>query len=339
MIPLKDVIDRLSLNVIGGFPGGLQVSGIGSLQEATSDQISFAAGHRYAELLYSTKACAVIMDYDSLRADLPPEAKFAILDSKNPYLAFAKATQLFKAEEGIAEFDGGFFMDETASKGEGTVIFPGASIGSRSLLGERCRIMNNAFIGSNVVIGNNVRIYPNVTIYDNSRIGDNCIIHAGAVIGSDGFGFARDKTGYVKIIHSGYALIEDDVEIGANSTIDRGAVDFTRIGAGTKIDNLVQVAHNVIIGKNCVIAAQTGIAGSAKIGDNVTIGGQVGIAGHIAIGNNVMIAAQSGVSNSVKDNEVISGSPAFPIKEWRNSVVLFKKLPELYRKIKEISKK
>ncbi len=341
---LKDVISRLSLKAIGQFPENLNVSGIGSLQSAREDEISFVAGHKYAKWLSETKACAVIMDYESLKSGLPSGIKFVILDSKNPYLSFAEATQIFKDVSGeknkIASdnFESRYFIGKTSVKGKNTVIFPGVFIGEGCSIGDNCRIMSNAVIGNNVIIENNAVIYPNVTVYDNSKIGNGCIIHAGAVIGSDGFGYARGKAGYVKIIHTGYAELEDNVEIGANVTIDRGAVDFTRIGAGTKIDNLVQVAHNVIIGRNCAIAAQTGIAGSSEIGDNVTIGGQVGIAGHIAVGNNVMIAAQSGVSGNVKDGEVISGSPAFSIKEWRNSAVLFKKLPELFKKIKEISK-
>ncbi len=340
---LKDLVSKLSLNTIGVFSESLSVSGIGSLQTAKENDVSFAAGHKYVKQLSETKACAVIMDYESLKSELPQNIKFVILDSKNPYLSFAEATQIFKAasdEEtgGHEDFEGGYFIGKTSVKGKNTVIFPGVIIGEGCSIGDNCRIMSNAVIGRNVTIGNNVIIYPNVTVYDNSKIGNGCIIHAGSVVGSDGFGFARGKAGYVKIIHSGYAELEDDVEIGANVTIDRGAVDFTRIGAGTKIDNLVQIAHNVIIGRNCVIAAQTGIAGSSEVGDNVTMGGQVGIAGHISIGNNVMIAAQSGVSGNVKDGEIISGSPAFSIKEWRNSVVLFKKLPELFKKIKEISK-
>ena len=344
---LKDIVSKLSLNAIGDIDD-IDVSGIGSLKAAKENEISFAAGHKYAKQLLDTKACAVIMDHESLKDELPSDVKFVILDSKNPYLSFAEATQIFKNyfdDKNKIDFNNfgenfqdRYYIGKTSKKGDNTIIFPGVFIGEGCSIGDNCRVMSNVYIGNNATIGNNVLIYPNVTVYDNSKIGNNCIIHAGAIIGSDGFGFARGKSGYVKIIHTGYAELEDNVEIGANTTIDRGAVDFTRIGAGTKIDNLVQIAHNVIIGKNCVIAAQVGIAGSTEIGDNVTMGGQVGIAGHIYIGNNVMIAAQSGVSGNVKDGEIISGSPAFSIKEWRNSVVLFKKLPELFKKIKEISK-
>lgn len=335
---LQTLLSKLSLTAVGDFPDNLTVSGIGSLQAAGDDQVSFVASHRYVKFLEGTKACAVIMDYETLKPELPPGFKPVILDSKNPYLAFARASQLFCEPDNIREFNGRFFMDKTSVKGKNTVIFPGVFIDEGVVLGDNCKIMSNSVIGKNVEIGNNVTVYPNVTIYGNSKIGNNCIIHAGAVIGSDGFGYAKDETGYVKIIHSGRTILEDDVEIGANVTIDRGAVDFTRIGRGTKIDNLVQVAHNVIIGKNCAIAAQTGLSGSSTVGDNVTMGGQVGIAGHISIGNNVMIAAQSGVSGNLKDFEVVGGSPAFSIKDWRNSVIFFKKLPELFKKMKEISK-
>ncbi len=337
---LKDIISKLSLKALSPFPEDLQVSGIGSLNAAEAGQISFITSRKYKGALAGTKACAVIMDYESLKSELPEGIKFIILDAKNPYLAFARASQIFYKQNkyGVHKFDGLFFIDETAVRGENTVLFPGVFIDSGVKMGDNCIIMSNTVIGKNVVIGNNVKIYPNVTVYDGSKIGNGCIIHAGSVIGSDGFGYARGADGYVKIIHSGYAELEDNVEIGAGVTIDRGAVDFTKIGEGTKIDNLVQVAHNVIIGKNCAIAAQTGIAGSSRIGDGVTMGGQVGIAGHISIGNNVMIAAQSGAAHDIKDNEIISGSPAFPIKEWRNSVVLFKKLPELFKKVRDISK-
>lgn len=342
MLSLKEIVSVLSLKPTVDISEDIYVSGIGSLENAASDEISFIASAKYAGQLARTKACAVIMDYEGMKPFIPSDCKFIILDSKNPYLSFARATRLFHREsidkESPEDYEGLYYADKTAVIGKNSVIFPGVFIGRNSKVGENCKLMSNVFIGKNVSIGNNVLIYPNASVYDRSIIGNNCIIHAGAVIGSDGFGFARDKGGFVKIIHSGIAELEDDVEIGANTTIDRGAVDRTVIGKGTKLDNLVQVAHNVLIGKNCVIAAQTGIAGSSMLKDNITIGGQVGIAGHISIGNNVMIAAQSGVSNNVEDNQVISGSPAFSIKDWRNSVVLFKRLPEIYKKLKEITK-
>ena len=194
---LKDIVSKLSLNAIGDIDN-LDVSGIGSLKAAKESEISFAAGHKYAKQLLDTKACAVIMDYESLKSELPSDVKFVILDSKNPYLSFAEATQIFKNyldDKNKINFNnfGGNFQDryyigKTSKKGENAVIFPGVYIGEYSSIGANCRIMSGAYIGNNVIIGNNVLIYPNVTVYDNSKIGNNCIIHAGAIIGSDGFG-------------------------------------------------------------------------------------------------------------------------------------------------------
>ncbi len=342
-IPLNDIVSKLSLHGIGKLPADIFISGAGSLQGAKSDEISFISNSKYLKYLSETKACAVIMDYESLKLELPSGIKFLILDSKNPYLAFAKATQLFSGKDSLDKTVSKDFLqyarvDKTALISENSILYPGVFVDAGSVIGKDCNIMSNVFIGKNVKIGDSVKIYPNVTVYDNSKIGNNCIIHSGSVIGSDGFGYARDKNGYVKIIHSGYVILDDDVELGANVTVDRGVADFTKIGRGTKIDNLSQIAHNVIIGSNCVIAAQTGIAGSSEVGDNVTIGGQVGIAGHIRVGNGVIIAAQSGVAHNIKDNDIISGSPAFSIKDWRSSVVLFKRLPELFKRIKDIEK-
>lgn len=343
-ILLDDIIKKLSLRAIGDLPKNITVTGIGSLKDAKDTHISFVSNSKYLKYLGETKACAVIMDYEAFKQELPSEVKFIILDTKNPYLAFAMATQLFYQKVNLGKTVSKDFLklasvDKTALIGENSTLYPGSFVSEGAIIGKNCNIMSNVFVGRNVSIGNGVTIYPNATVYDNSIIGNNCIIHAGSVIGSDGFGYARDKNGYEKIIHLGYVILEDDVELGANVTVDRGVIDFTRIGKGTKIDNLVQIAHNVIIGSNCAIAAQTGIAGSSTIGDNVTIGGQAGIAGHISVGNGVMIAAQSGVAHNIKDNEIISGSPAFPIKDWRSSVALFKKLPELFKKIKDIEKR
>lgn len=341
---LNDIVEKLSLRIIGGLSKDITVTGIGSLSGAKDTEISFIMNRKYLKYIATTRARAVIMDYEALKQELPPVINFLILDSKNPYLAFARATQLFYPEDHSAKTLSDDFLnlagvDKTALIGMGSTLYPGVFVGAGSSLGANCSIMGNVFLGKNVIVGDNVVIHPNVSIYDNSKIGNNCIIHSGSVVGSDGFGYAPDKNKYIKIIHSGYAVLEDDVELGANVTVDRGVTDFTKIGTGTKVDNLVQIAHNVIIGSNCVIAAQTGIAGSTTIGDNVTIGGQVGITGHITIGNGVVVAAQSGVVNNVRNNDVISGTPAIPIKNWRSSVVLFKKLPELFKRTRDIEKK
>jgi UDP-3-O-[3-hydroxymyristoyl] glucosamine N-acyltransferase len=331
----------LSLKIIGeSNSSNLIITGISSIKEAKNDEISFVANSKYVKYLKETDAAAVIMDYSALKNDLLSNSKFIILDTKDPYLAFAKATHLFSKEIHNRK---GFisdktYIDKSAIIDDNATIYPGVFIGEGVKIGKNCLIMANVSVGKNVIIGDNAIIYPNAVIYDDSIIGDRCIIHAGSVIGSDGFGYARDGKKYVKIIHSGRAILENDVEIGALTAVDRGAVGPTIIKRGTKIDNLVQIAHNVIIGENCAIAAQTGIAGSALIGDNVVIGGQVGIAGHLSIGDNVMIAGQSGVSHDIKNGEIIAGSPAFSIKDWQISAILFKKLPELFKKIKKFEK-
>ncbi|RZD16941.1 MAG: UDP-3-O-(3-hydroxymyristoyl)glucosamine N-acyltransferase [Candidatus Acididesulfobacter guangdongensis] len=338
---IAEIAKLLSLNIIGkeNF-ADYKIKNINSLKDANGDEISFIADRKYIKYLNTTNAAAVIMDFSLLKDELPTNLKFAILDTKNPYLAFARMTQLFYSADNV-ESSNGFvldndFIDKTALIGEGTVIYPNVYIEKASRIGENCKILPGVFIGQNVIIGDNVTIYPNVTVYSKSIIGNNCIIHAGSVIGSDGFGYAKDGKEYVKIIHLGNTILEDDVEIGASTSIDRGAIGSTIIKKGTKIDNLVQIAHNVSIGENCALASQTGIAGSAVIGNNVIMGGQVGVAGHLTVGDNVIIAAQSGISHDIKDNEVVAGSPAIPIKEWRVSMVLFKKLPELFNKIKKI---
>ncbi len=344
-ITLGEIVNELSLNVKGYFPENMVVSGIGSLEGAGGNQLSFIVSPKFIKNLEKTRACAVIMDYESLKELLPEKPGYVIIDAKNPYLSFAKATRFFYDKEiehegkSVKNYSDLAHVDETAKPGKGCILYPGVFIGPGTTTGENCNILSNTYIGKNVKIGNSVLIYANVTIYDGSIIGNNCIIHAGTVVGSDGFGYARDKNGYAKIIHRGIAILEDDVELGANVTVDRGAVDFTRIGKGTKIDNLVQVAHNVIIGENCVIASQTGIAGSSKIGNNAVIGGQVGISGHITIGNNVTIAAKSGVHGDVKDGEIIAGTPAFDLKEWRSAAIRFKKLPELFKRVRSIEER
>ncbi len=338
---IKEIAKLLSLNIIGkeGF-ADYKIKNINSLKDAGSDEIAFIADRKYIKYLNTTNAAAVIMDFSLLKDELSTNLKFLILDTKNPYLAFARMTQLFYSADN-AESSNGFvldndFIDKTVSIGKGTIIYPNVYIEKASMVGENCKILPGVFIGQNVIIGDNVTIYPNVTVYSKSVIGNNCIIHAGSVIGSDGFGYAKDGKEYVKIMHLGNTILEDSVEIGALTAIDRGAIGSTIIKKGTKIDNLVQIAHNVSIGENCALASQTGIAGSAVIGNNVIMGGQVGVAGHLTVGDNVIIAAQSGISHDIKDNEIVAGSPAIPIKEWRISMVLFKKLPELFNKIKKI---
>ena len=232
------------------------------------------------------------------------------------------------------------FINSSSTLGENVYIGAFTSIGAHCKIGNNVKIYSNTNIGDNVTIGDNTIIFSAVTLCADSIIGANCILHSGVVIGADGFGFAPQEDGsYKKIPQIGNVVIEDEVEIGANTTIDRATMGSTIIRKGVKIDNLVQIAHNVEIGAHTVIASQAGVAGSSKIGAHCSIGGQVGIAGHFTIGNNVKIQAQSGIGRDVKDNEVIQGSPAFTYMDYNKSYVVFRKLPELFKKIGELEKK
>ncbi len=226
-------------------------------------------------------------------------------------------------------------VDATAECRKDVHLGPHCYVGSNSRIQKDVTIMANTFIGNEVTVGKNTLIYPNVTIYDRCEIGKNVIIHAGTVIGSDGFGFYKHEGRHVKIPHVGKVVIEDDVEIGANCSIDRGTLGETRIKRGTKLDNLIQIAHNVVVGEHTLIAAQTGIAGSTTIGDNVTIAGQVGIVGHIAIGNHVTIGAQSGVISSIDDGKTVSGYPARDHAESLRKEAYIQKIPEILEALKK----
>jgi UDP-3-O-[3-hydroxymyristoyl] glucosamine N-acyltransferase len=269
------------------------------------------------------------------------KASVPTIKCKNPNLAFKKAAELILPKREPRSCG----IHATASLGKDVVLGEGVSIGAYAVIepgcriGDRTSIWAHSYIGASTEIGADSLIYPNVTIRENVKIGDRVIIHPGCVIGSDGFGYERTQKGYEKIPHIGDVIIEDDVELGACATVDRAKMAHTRIGRGTKVDNLVQIAHNARIGENCIIVSQCGISGSVKIGNNVIMGGQVGLVDHIEIGDNSMIAAQSGLSKSIPPNTVMFGSPALPIKDQKVSFVLYKKLPEIYKRLKILEKK
>jgi UDP-3-O-[3-hydroxymyristoyl] glucosamine N-acyltransferase len=258
----------------------------------------------------------------------------------NPRLALVKALELFshrrKPSPGIHPTA---IIEEGVKLGEDISIGAYCYIGANTTIGDRAIIYPLSYIGENCQVGSNVVIYPRVTIYDHIEIGDNCIIHSGAVIGADGFGYVKVEDRHLKIPHIGKVVIEDDVEIGANTTIDRATMGETRVGRGTKIDNLVQIAHNVEIGENSIIVAQVGISGSVKIGKNVTLAGQAGIADHIEIGDNSTIAAQAGVIGDVPPKSVYSGYPARPHTQQMRVLALLQRLPQIMEKLKEIENK
>lgn len=316
-------------------PEDLSITGIQALNRAGPQEISFAVNPSYKEAVEASQAGAVI-----LPQTWPyPISRPAIL-VKDVYLAYAMLAAALNAREfcaqGIAEQ---VTIGHNCHISPEVTILPHVYIGNDVTIGNRVTIHSFTYIGDGVTIEDGVTIHANVTLYAGTHIGQNVIIHAGAVIGSDGFGYAQGPSGHVKIPQTGRVVIEDDVEIGANTTIDRATFGETRIGHGTKIDNLVQIGHNVQIGPHCILVAQVGIAGSARIGAGVMIGGQAGIAGHIELGDGVKVAAQSGVAKDVPAKETVSGSPAMPHRLWLRVAGLLKKLPEMEAGLRRLQEK
>lgn len=310
------------------------IRGVAPFDAAKGDEITLAGNVKFLKRIHETDAGAIIVP-----RDFQAPAK-NIIRVDNPQLAFAMVLNLFyppsKPEPGInskAHIGKEFICGREVS------IAPFAVIGDNVTLGHRVVLHPNVVIGDNVVIGNDVKIYPNVTILERCRIGSRVIIHAGTVIGSDGFGFAPDGEKYYKIPHIGIVQIDDDVEIGAGNTIDRANFGKTRICRGVKTDNLVHIAHNVTVGENSVLVAQVGISGSVTIGKNAILAGQAGVVGHLNIGDNVTISAQAGVAKSVSGDEIVSGSPAIPHRLWLRVQKILPRLPELKKKLEEIEKR
>ena len=316
------------------------ISNLGKIQEAKSGDIAFLANPKYENFIYTTQATAVIVSKDFQPKQHVSATLIRVADA---YSAFSKLLETYEKMISVEKKgkENPCFIHETAILGKETYIGAFAYIGEKAKIGDKVKIYPNVYIAENVSIGENTIIYAGVKIYKNCIIGSNCVIHAGAVIGSDGFGFAPQADGsYQTIPQIGNVVIEDDVSIGANTTIDRATMGSTIIRKGAKIDNLVQIAHNVIVGENTVIAAQAGIAGSTEIGGNCMLGGQVGVAGHIKIANKTIIGAQSGLGGNVEQEGLqLQGSPAFGVKEFYKTYAVFKKLPELYRQINDLERK
>ncbi|MCI6988497.1 MAG: UDP-3-O-(3-hydroxymyristoyl)glucosamine N-acyltransferase [Campylobacter sp.] len=301
---LKEILKYTEVSFDDKF-GEFEISAISSLAHATKTELSYCDSDKNTHLLSSSKAGAIIVK-DSHKA-LVPKNSVAII-SANPHLSFAKLSKAFAKP---------LFRDGKSVVDESTNVMPNAFIGNASKIGAGCVIMSGAYIGDNVTIGNDCIIYPNAVIYNDTIIGNGCIIHANAVIGSDGFGYAHTNTGeHIKIYHNGSVILEDFVEIGACSTIDRGVFDPTIIKKGTKIDNLVQIGHNCELGANCLIVSQTGLAGSTKLGRNVVMGGQSGSAGHVEVGDFAQIAARGGVSKNLQGAKNYAGHPIVELKDW-----------------------
>jgi UDP-3-O-[3-hydroxymyristoyl] glucosamine N-acyltransferase len=329
-------------NILNGEVDGdrnISIFSLSKIEEGFEGSLSFLANLKYESFLYKTNASIVIVNKDFV----PSQKKYpTLIRVENAYEGFSKLLDLYNNvnlnKSGIEK---NCTIDSSASYSEDVYIGSCCYISENVTIGKNVKIYPNCFIGKNVHIGDNCIIESGVNILINSIIGSDCIIHSGTVIGSDGFGFVPNKdNNYNKVAQIGNVVIGNHVEIGANTTIDRATLGSTIIKQGVKLDNLIQIAHNVEIGENTVIAAQTGIAGSTKIGKNCMIGGQVGIVGHLTIANGVKIAAQSGISTSIKkENSIVQGSPAFAIGDYKRSYVFFRKLPELYASINEIQKK
>lgn len=318
--------------------GNTVITKLSKIEEGEPQSLSFLSNLQYAPYLYSTKASVVIIPNDyklespvaaTLIRVAEPRASFAIL--------LEAYNQIKNNKKGIEQPS---YIAPSAKIGKDVYVGTFVSIGENVSIGNNVKIYANSTIGDNVTIGDNSTVFAGVRIYSDCVIGKDCTLHSGVIIGGDGFGFnPNSENNYKKIPQIGNVIIEDHVEVGSNTTIDRATLGSTIIRKGVKLDNLIQIAHNVEIGENTVIAAQTGISGSTKIGKNCMIGGQVGIVGHLTIADGVKIAAQSGVGQSItKENEAIQGSPAFPVGDYRRAYVIFRKLPEISNKLNGIEK-
>ncbi len=328
------VAEFLKGEVIGN--PDVKVNNVAKIEEATPGTLAFLANPKYNKYLYTTNASIVLINNNQ---EIEGEVSATLIKVENAYESFAKLLELAEqarpVRQGISELA---FIDESAKIGDGVYIAPFVYIGENVVIEENAKLFPHVFIDDNVTVKKNSTLNAGVKVYHECVIGENCIIHAGAVIGSDGFGFAPDENNvYRKIPQLGNVVLEDNVEIGSNTTIDRATMGSTFIKKGAKLDNLNQIGHNVHIGENTVIAAQSGVAGSTKVGKNCQFGGQSGIAPHIQIADGVRIAPQSGVPNTVKEeNSIIMGSPAYNIREYQKSFIVYKQLPDLFKRVKQL---
>jgi UDP-3-O-[3-hydroxymyristoyl] glucosamine N-acyltransferase len=326
---LGELADLLGGELRG--PPDLVIRGLAALDQATPEDITFIAHARFARLGKTSRAGAVIVSPQWASLNKP----LIVVD--HPYLAYARVAALFaRARPGWTGVSDQACLGANVTLGQDVAIAPLVFVGDGVTLGDRVTLMPGCYVGPEAVIGDDTFLAPHVTIMERCRVGARVLMHSGAVIGADGFGFIPTPEGQVKIPQLGTVVIEDDVEIGANVTIDRGALGETRIGRGVKIDNLVQVAHNVELGEHTVIASQAGIAGSTKLGRWVALGGQVGLVGHIKIGDRTQIGAQAGVTNSVPPDQVLLGTPAWPLKETHRIWASWHTLPGLYRRVRKM---
>lgn len=327
---LAEIARLLNLPLKGG---DVEISGVNTLESAGPHELSFLANPKYADQLAATGAAAVIV-----RPEHAGDVRRALV-SENPYRDFGRALALFAAPQGswrgVSPLAS---IDPTASLAEDVTVYPFAFIGPRAVIGAGSVIFPGCYVGEDCRIGSGTTLYPNAVLMAGVEVGDRCIIHPGAVLGADGFGFARTETGIEKIPQVGRVSLGDGVEVGANSAVDRAALDATRVGSGTKIDNLVQIGHNVRIGQNSLIVSQTGVSGSTRIGSNCTLAGQVGVAGHLHIGDNVTLGPQAGVAKDIPANRIMGGSPAVDQGTYMRTLALMPRFPELFRRLSSLEK-
>jgi UDP-3-O-[3-hydroxymyristoyl] glucosamine N-acyltransferase len=330
----KAIAEFLNGEVVGN--PEVKVNNVAKIEEAKAETLAFLANPKYTKYIYTTKASIVLVNKDFV-----PENNISatLIKVENAYESFAKLLELAEqarpVKQGISSLA---FIEESAKIGDGVYIAPFVYIGENAVIEDNVKLFPHVFIDDNVVIKESSTLNSGVKIYHECIIGANCIIHAGAVIGSDGFGFAPDENNvYRKIPQLGNVVIEDNVEIGSNTTIDRATMGSTYIKKGAKLDNLNQIGHNVEIGENTVIAAQSGVAGSTKVGKNCQFGGQSGIAPHIQIADGVKVTPQAGIPNTIKEpGSIVMGTPAFNIREFQKSFIVYKQLPDLFKRVKEL---
>ena len=329
---LFEIATYLRATVVGD--GNVEIRDIKGLDEAGEGDLTFLANPKYRKKIASTAASAILVS-----APVEGTGKNFIV-VKDPYGAFARLLSLFYPEE--RDFEGispDAFVEPDAVVAEGATVYAGAFVGRAARVGRGSVLYPGVYLGPGAAVGEDSILYPNVTVYRRCLIGSRVILHAGVVVGSDGFGFANPGVENLKVPQVGIVQIDDDVEIQANTTIDRGTLGKTWIQRGAKIDNLVQIAHNVIIGENSIVVAQVGISGSTRLGKRVIIGGQAGLVGHIHIGDNVMIAARAGINKDIPASRIMSGAPAIPHQEWLRLNAHMMRLPEMHKTVQELRKK
>lgn len=311
---------------------------VAKIEEGEKGSLTFLSNPKYTPHIYTTKASITIVNKD-FKAE--HELFTTLIKVDDAYESFSKLLEYYdtakNAKVGIEQPS---YLSESASYGENLYIGAFAYVGEHVKMGNEVKIYPHVFVGENVKLGDNVTLFAGAKVYSDTIVGDNCIIQSGAIVGADGFGFAPNKEGsFTKIPQTGNVILEDDVDVGAGTTIDRATIGSTILRKGVKLDNQIQIAHNVEIGEHTIIASQTGVAGSAKIGRRCMIGGQVGIVGHIVIGDDVRIQAQSGIGRNIKDGEILQGSPALPLRDYNKSYVHFKNLPKIVNQINKLDKK